>query len=67
MKVRNVIRAVEADGWKQVCVKGSHRQFKHPRKMGLVTVPGHPNDDLLAGTLRSIPRQAGLRKWERSE
>jgi predicted RNA binding protein YcfA (HicA-like mRNA interferase family) len=53
---------IEADGWQQVRMKGSHRQFKHSRKMGLVTLPGHPNDDLPPGTLRNILKQAGLRK-----
>jgi predicted RNA binding protein YcfA (HicA-like mRNA interferase family) len=60
MKVRDVIRLLEEDGWVQVAQKGSHRQFRHPLKSGKVTVPGHPSDDLPAGTLRSIFRQAGL-------
>ena len=41
MKVRDVIRVLEADGWYQVRMRGSHRQFKHPAKRGLVTVSGH--------------------------
>jgi predicted RNA binding protein YcfA (HicA-like mRNA interferase family) len=57
---RDVIRALQADGWVQVAQKGSHVQFKHPSKPGRVTVP-HPKRDLPAGTLRSIERQAGLR------
>ena len=57
---RDVIRALEADGWAQVAQKGSHVQFKHPSKPGRVTVP-HPKRDLPAGTLRSIERQSGLR------
>ena len=38
MKIRDVIRLLEADGWYQVRMRGSHRQFKHPVKRGLVTV-----------------------------
>ena len=57
---RDVIRALEADGWVQVAQKGSHVQFKHLSKPGRVTVP-HPKRDLPAGTLRSIERQSGLR------
>ena len=57
---RDVIRALEADGWAQVAQKGSHVQFKHPSKPGRVTVP-HPKRDLPPGTLRSIERQSGLR------
>ena len=61
MKVREVIRILESDGWYQVRMKGSHRQFKHNAKIGLVTVPGKPKDDLAPGTLSSILMQAGLR------
>jgi predicted RNA binding protein YcfA (HicA-like mRNA interferase family) len=61
MKVRDLIRAIEADGWKHVKTKGSHRQYKHPNKAGRVTIPGHPGDDLHPATLRSILKQAGLR------
>jgi predicted RNase H-like HicB family nuclease len=31
MKVREVIKLIEADGWFLVATRGSHRQFKHPR------------------------------------
>jgi predicted RNA binding protein YcfA (HicA-like mRNA interferase family) len=61
MKVRDAIRMIEAEGWYLVHTKGSHRQFKHPNKSGLVTVPGHLSDDLAAGTLNSILKQAGLK------
>jgi predicted RNA binding protein YcfA (HicA-like mRNA interferase family) len=57
---RELIRALEADGWYRVAQKGSHVQFKHPRKPGRVTVP-HPERDIPRGTLRSIERQAGLK------
>lgn len=59
MNSRDVIKAVEADGWYEVAQKGSHKQFKHPAKPGRVTVP-HPKKDMPAGTLRSIERQAGI-------
>ena len=57
---REIIRALEADGWRRVAQKGSLVQFKHPAKPGRVTVP-HPSRDIPTGTLRSIERQAGLR------
>ncbi len=47
-------------GWIEVRVVGSHHQFKHPAKKGLVTVP-HPKKDLPMGTVKSILKQAGLR------
>lgn len=61
MKVRDAIRLIQADGWYEIRRRGSHRQFRHPAKSGLVTVPGHPGDDLAAGTLNSILKQAGLK------
>lgn len=45
-----------------VAQRGSHRQFKHPSKLGRVTVPGKPSDDLAPGTLNSILEQSGLKK-----
>lgn len=59
MNSRDIIRAIEADGWFQVAQKGSHVQFKHPAKAGRVTVP-HPRKDIPKGTLRSIEKQAGI-------
>jgi len=56
---REVIRRLKANGWQQVRQKGSHVQFRHPAKRGIVTVP-HPKRDLPKGTLRSIARQAAL-------
>ncbi len=62
MKVRDIIKQIEADGWYQVVAKGSHRQYKHAKKTGRVTIAGHPNDDLAPGTLNSILKQAGLKE-----
>lgn len=62
MKVRDVIKLIEADDWYLVVTKGSHRQFKHPTKQGRVTIAGHPSDDLAPGTLNSIYKQAQLKK-----
>ena len=62
MKVREVILLIEKDGWKLDRTRGSHRQYRHSAKAGLVTVAGKPNDDIAPGTLGSILKQAGLRK-----
>lgn len=62
MKVRDVLKLIEADGWYLVVTKGSHRQYKHPSKPGRVTIAGHPNDDLAPGTLNSIVKQAQIEK-----
>jgi predicted RNA binding protein YcfA (HicA-like mRNA interferase family) len=62
MKVRDVIRALEADGWEPARQRGSHRQYRHPTRPGLVTVPGHLRDEVHPRTLTSIRRQAGWRR-----
>lgn len=60
VKVRDLIRLIESDGWKHVRTTGSHRHFKHAEKPHVVTVPGSPGDDIPVGTLKSILRSAGL-------
>lgn len=62
MKVKEVVRLLEDDGWRLVAMRGSHRQYKDGTKPGRVTVPGKPSDDLAPGTLNSILKQAGLKK-----
>lgn len=61
MKIRDVLELLADDGWRLVRTRGSHRQFKHPTKPGVVTVAGGGNDDLSRGTLNSILKQAGLK------
>ena len=62
MKIRDVIKHLEDDGWIVVRQRGSHRQFKHASKAGLVTVAGKPGDELAPGTLNSVLKQAGLKQ-----
>jgi predicted RNA binding protein YcfA (HicA-like mRNA interferase family) len=62
MKVRDIIKLVEADSWYLVVVHGSHRQYKHPIKSGRVTIAGNLNHDIALGTLHSILKQAGLKE-----
>jgi len=40
VKVKAIIKQLKKEGWKQVRIKGSHRQFHHPLKPGTVTVAG---------------------------
>jgi predicted RNA binding protein YcfA (HicA-like mRNA interferase family) len=61
MKIREILKIIEKDGWFLARTKGSHRQYRHPTKGGLVTVAGHPNDDLHPKTKDSILKQAGLK------
>jgi predicted RNA binding protein YcfA (HicA-like mRNA interferase family) len=61
MKVCDVLKLLKDDGWYLVVTRGSHRQLKHTMKNGRVTVAGKMGDELPAGTLNSILKQAGLK------
>ncbi len=61
-KIRDVLAMLHADGWYLVGQRGSHRQLKHLQKPGRVTVAGKPGDDVPAGLLKSILRQAGQKR-----
>ena len=58
-KIKDMIKILKADGWYEVRQTGSHKQFKHPVKKGVVTVS-------MCGINRnlelSILRQAGLKQ-----
>lgn len=60
MKVRDVIRRLNADGWYRIRSASGHRQFKHPFKLGRVTMSGQLNVDVPTKTLKSIWKQAGI-------
>jgi predicted RNA binding protein YcfA (HicA-like mRNA interferase family) len=60
MEVHEITTRLEADGWYLARTRGSHRQYKHPDKPGLVTVADKPSQDLPPGTLNSILKRAGL-------
>lgn len=57
---RDVIQVLISDGWYEIACVGDHHQFKHPTKLGKVTVT-HPRKDIPIRTLKSIERQAGLK------
>lgn len=60
VKPKDLIKMLEADGWKLERVKGSHYIFKHSEKSGRPIVPFH-NKDLRPGTLHQILKDAGLK------
>jgi predicted RNA binding protein YcfA (HicA-like mRNA interferase family) len=64
VKVRDVIRLLESNGWRLSRKKGSHRQFLHPEKGMVVTVAGKPGVDMPAGTLKAILKSAALNSDE---
>ncbi|WP_394766337.1 type II toxin-antitoxin system HicA family toxin [uncultured Paludibaculum sp.] len=60
MKVRDITRRLEAEGWRMLPrTAGSHRHYTHPTKPGRVTINGEPGDDLTKRLLNSISKQAG--------
>ncbi len=62
MKVRDVIKMIENDGWIMLPRTGTnHRQFKHPTKPGRVTITGNEGRDLSPRDLSSVKKQAGLK------
>jgi predicted RNA binding protein YcfA (HicA-like mRNA interferase family) len=64
MKVSEIVRLLEQDGWTLKRTTGSHRHFTHPTKAGLVTVAGKPSATLKPKTEASILNQAGLPKGQ---
>ncbi len=57
-----MIKLIEKNGWYLVRTRGSHRQYKHTTKTGLVTVSGKLSDELAMGTQNSIFKQARLKR-----
>jgi predicted RNA binding protein YcfA (HicA-like mRNA interferase family) len=62
VKVRDVLKKLEENGWSVVRTRGSHRQLKHATKLGTITVAGKPNVDVPIGTLKSIWKQAQIQE-----
>ena len=60
--VREIIRALKNDGWKELKGNGSaHHQFKHPVKPGKVTISVHRmSANVFGKLLSSIEDQSGL-------
>jgi predicted RNA binding protein YcfA (HicA-like mRNA interferase family) len=50
MKVGAVLKLIESDGWRFVRQSGSHRNFHHPTKPGIVVIAGKPSQDLAPGS-----------------
>jgi predicted RNA binding protein YcfA (HicA-like mRNA interferase family) len=65
VKVKEAIRRVEGAGWKLARTRGSHRQYRHPNRAGVVTIAGKPSDTLHPKTWASIVKQAGISEQDR--
>ena len=54
LKVSEMIKLIEADGWYLARITGSHRQFRHPTKPATTTIAGKPSATLPPGTEKRI-------------
>ncbi|MGI8741659.1 MAG: type II toxin-antitoxin system HicA family toxin [Bryobacteraceae bacterium] len=61
MRVREVVRLLQKEGWIQMRSKGSHRHFRHPTRSSVITVPGNDGKELAPGTLNDILKKAELK------
>ena len=58
MKVRDLLKVLRQEGWELAGIRGSHRQFKHPKSALVVTL----GKDVPTGTLERILRQTGIKR-----
>ncbi len=58
LKTRQVLRALERAGFREVDREGSHIKLRRDRHIAIV--PDHGGKDMPLGTLRSILKQAGM-------
>jgi len=63
LKVKQLIRILEKEGWVEVRSRGGHRFFRNPSKKGFLVVPHHGSRDLSKGLIIKILKDAGL--WEK--
>lgn len=61
MKVKEVIKRLEAEQWVFARQKASHRTFKKTGVAAIITVSGIDSKDVSPGQLQDIKRKAG---WE---
>lgn len=61
---KQVVAALERNGWYVKRVRGSHHVLRHPDIPDAIPVPVHGNRQLKRGTLASIMRSAGLSRDE---
>ncbi len=62
MKVKEIIKLCQHEGWYPVSIKGSHRHFKHPLIPGKITVPGWKlSKEMKPGTQHQILKKLLLK------
>lgn len=60
MTPKEIVKLLEANGFRLVSSNGSHRKYQHPESGRIVIVPFHAKD-LKKGTEQNILKQAGLK------
>jgi predicted RNA binding protein YcfA (HicA-like mRNA interferase family) len=60
MQSRELIKLLEADGWKEVGRSGSHRTFSKEGVREIITIP-HPRKDTSKGILRQVQKYTGMK------
>lgn len=60
MKPKELIKQLQAQGWRIERIQGSHYIMKHDEKKAMTVIPNH-NKDLKPGTLHNILKQTGLK------
>lgn len=58
MKSADLIKQLEANGYKLISVRGSHHKYRNATNVTVI-VP-HPKKDLGKGLVEAIKKQAGL-------
>ena len=60
MKVREIVKRLQSEGWELVRQKGSHKVFKKQGQQELIVVPDHGgNKEPSIGVLNDIKKKAG--------
>jgi len=60
VKIKEIIKRLESEGWVLVRQKGSHKQYKNTTKPDLITIPDHGgNKEPSIGVLNDIKKKAG--------
>jgi predicted RNA binding protein YcfA (HicA-like mRNA interferase family) len=57
---KRMCRILEINGWVLVRTRSSHHAYQKPGHPATIIVPVHGNQDLKAGTQRTIMKDAGL-------
>jgi len=64
IKSKELLRIVEAHGWRIYRIKGSHYILKHADKKGFIIIPNHGSRTIGKGLVIKIFKQAGI-EWKR--